>query len=202
MENNNTIILEKIKKSFNVILEMLRYRDVPDLEDISADNFTDFFTSQINNNTSVITINNTYKIIYNIEKRPSFNNIEEALYNGHGKGGNIYTHNIILVLQNRLQSKEIKKLEKLKLNMQIFMLRELQYNITKHYLVPKHELIKNPDDVKKVLEDFSLHSISQLPLILQTDPMAKWLYAQPGDVIKITRPSESAGSYTIYRCCV
>lgn len=203
MDNNRTnVVLQKIKKSFNIILEMLRDRGINGLDTLCADAFEEFFNAQMNNTTFVITLNDTHKIVYNVSKKPTMKDIGEALYHGVENGENVYTHFTFIVLQERLQSKDKKKLENLKLNMQLFMLDELQYNITKHHLVPKHELIKNPDDIKKLMEELSLHSISQLPLILQTDPMARWLNAQPGDVLKITRPSESAGFYATYRCCV
>ena len=52
------------------------------------------------------------------------------------------------------------------------------------------------------MSDLSLNHLSQLPLILKTDPIARWLYAKPGDILRISRPSETAGKYITYRHCV
>lgn len=42
----------------------------------------------------------------------------------------------------------------------------------------------------------------QLPYILATDPAAKEINAKPGDFIKITRNSETAGQTIYYRFVV
>ena len=41
-----------------------------------------------------------------------------------------------------------------------------------------------------------------MPYILATDPIAKELGAKPGDFLKISRRSETAGSSTYYRYVV
>jgi len=67
-------------------------------------------------------------------------------------------------------------------------------------LVPKHEILSE-EEKQKLLEKFNI-SLKQLPKILVTDPCAKALGAKPGDVIKITRKSPTAGEYYYYRVVV
>ncbi|MEM2263998.1 MAG: DNA-directed RNA polymerase subunit RpoH/Rpb5 C-terminal domain-containing protein, partial [Nitrososphaerota archaeon] len=43
---------------------------------------------------------------------------------------------------------------------------------------------------------------SQLPSILISDPVVKAIGAKVGDIIKITRPSETSGTSIYYRCVV
>jgi DNA-directed RNA polymerase subunit H (RpoH/RPB5) len=45
-------------------------------------------------------------------------------------------------------------------------------------------------------------SASQFPYILATDAIAKEIGAKPGDFVRITRASETAGSSTYYRYVV
>ena len=87
-------------------------------------------------------------------------------------------------------------------DIQFFSIKELQYNISKHNLVPKHELIKDPAEIVRILQAFQVKSRLQMPIILKTDPMARYLDAKPGQLFRVTRPSPSAAEYVSYRCCV
>ena len=86
-------------------------------------------------------------------------------------------------------------------NAEIFTLAELQFNVSRHSLVPKH--IKMTDrDIKDLLERYMLLSKYSLPAISVADPMAKYLGLRIGDVVKILRPSKSAGESVAYRHCI
>lgn len=73
-------------------------------------------------------------------------------------------------------------------------------NITKHYLVPKHEVL-SAEDVEKLLANYKIGR-NQLPKILSSDPVAQVLKAKLGDVLKITRPSATAGETVYYRVVI
>ncbi len=79
----------------------------------------------------------------------------------------------------------------------IFTVNDLVVNITEHELVPKHELLPQ-EEKKKLLDRYKIKE-NQLPKILTTDPVAKYLGLKKGDVVKITRVSETAGRYITYR---
>jgi DNA-directed RNA polymerase subunit H len=67
-------------------------------------------------------------------------------------------------------------------------------------LVPKHEILPK-EEVERVLEKYNITK-GQIPKILESDPMVKKIKAKPGDVIKITRKSKTAGESIYYRVVV
>ena len=71
---------------------------------------------------------------------------------------------------------------------------------SQHVLVPKHEVL-SPEEAKQVLEKYRVKP-EQLPYILASDPVVRELGAKPGDIIKITRPSPTAGVTVYYRYVV
>ena len=88
------------------------------------------------------------------------------------------------------------------LRLSFFQAHSLVNNPQEHILVPKHELVSK-DDIQALKKKLNIQSISNLPFIrFHQDIQARILGAVPGDVIKITRPSPSAGIETVYRVCV
>ncbi len=85
---------------------------------------------------------------------------------------------------------------------QTFILNDLQYNITRHVLVPKHEVISDETEVESLLKQLQVKSRHQLPSILRSDPIARYFGVKPGNIMKITRVSPSAGQTVFYRCVV
>lgn len=81
-----------------------------------------------------------------------------------------------------------------------FLLDELTVNITKHELVPRHIPVSD-EEKKAVLEKFRVKE-SQLPKILQTDAVARYLGLRKGQIVKIIRNSETAGLHIAYRTVV
>ena len=80
----------------------------------------------------------------------------------------------------------------------VFKMKE--FDIMKHVLVPKHEILSK-EEKKALLEKLNI-SEKQLPKIFESDPVIKVLNAKPGDVIKITRKSPSAGESIYYRIVI
>ncbi|MBI1972057.1 MAG: DNA-directed RNA polymerase subunit H [Candidatus Aenigmarchaeota archaeon] len=75
-----------------------------------------------------------------------------------------------------------------------------EIKITSHLFVPKHEIL-SPDEIKHILDAYKI-SINQLPRITEDDVVVKEIGANVGDVLKITRPSPTAGVSYYYRLVV
>ena len=73
-------------------------------------------------------------------------------------------------------------------------------DIIEHESVPKHEILSDKEK-KDVLEKFEVNE-NQLPKISVSDPVIELIGASPGDAIKITRKSKTAGEAVYYRLVV
>ncbi|VDN96090.1 unnamed protein product [Rodentolepis nana] len=110
----------------------------------------------------------------------------------------------ILVLRNAgltpAAKSAIAELLSKKITMECFYEHELMVNITEHKLVPEH-IALTAEEKQELLDAYRLKE-SQLPKIQSTDPVARYYGLKPGQVVRINRPSETAGRYITYRIVV
>lgn len=75
-----------------------------------------------------------------------------------------------------------------------------RFRVSEHIYVPKHEILSE-EEAQELLG--RLHATpEQLPYIRVTDPVIRELGAKPGQILKITRRSETAGESVYYRYVV
>jgi DNA-directed RNA polymerase subunit H (RpoH/RPB5) len=74
------------------------------------------------------------------------------------------------------------------------------FDIFEHALVPYHEILTEKEK-NQLLTQFKVQPY-QMPQIRSGDPAVKAIGAQPGDVLKITRKSTTAGEHVTYRYVV
>lgn len=119
-------------------------------------------------------ISNTPK--FNVEKMQEYISMMKKLD---------LTHSIIVYKDNAtpVAKKVIEDSDDM--TIELFQEDELQYNLTKHYLVPKHELVfeKGTKKCKEFKEKYS----DKFPILLKSDPVCRFYGYNKGDIIKITR---------------
>jgi len=72
--------------------------------------------------------------------------------------------------------------------------------VSSHEMVPTHAIIPR-EEIPLLLEKYNI-KLQQLPKLLDTDPLVLEAEATPGDVLKITRMSPTAGESTYYRLVI
>jgi len=108
---------------------------------------------------------------------------------------------VIFVVRDKYNSMVDKEMIKPEYkDVEIFLAPTLMINPTKVRLVPQH-IVLNDDETKEMLERYKVNR-NQLNWIKSNDPIAKYYGMKKGQVIKIIRPSPSAGEYISYRCVV
>lgn len=76
----------------------------------------------------------------------------------------------------------------------------MKFEIKDHTLVPKHEKLSE-GETTELLNKYNIIKL-QLPKISRKDPAIKNLEINPGNIIKITRDSLTAGKTVFYRLVV
>jgi DNA-directed RNA polymerase I, II, and III subunit RPABC1 len=88
----------------------------------------------------------------------------------------------IIVYRTNVTSSAKKSLETLEYHFELFGLHELQINITKHRLVPRHQKVSMEEK-----EELDLKYKGKLPFILHGDAVSRYYAYQKGEYIRITR---------------
>ena len=186
-----------ITNSFKILKEMLNDRKI---NTSSLDSITELELIKLYNENQIfdIKVNDELKVIYYMANKIKIQNIKPFIDEENDK-------NIIFISKEKLTTNNYKSFSDFKeknINIQFFFIKELLFNIYKHEYVPKHEVITDTKEIEEIKNKYLLKNLFQLPLILNTDPICKYLDIKSNSVVKITRPSPTAGEYILYRYVV
>lgn len=162
--------LQSMEKAYEICLEMFKERGYTILE---------------KNEEQILAVKkNGEQICAFISKNPKFNVERIQEYISIMKKIDVF-HSVIVYRDNA--TPVAKKIidESTDVKIELFKEEEMQYNITKHYLVPKHELAFEKSTTG--CKDFKAKYSDKFPILLKNDPISRFYGYNRGDIIKITR---------------
>lgn len=106
---------------------------------------------------------------------------------------NINTHKFIIIKD--AMKKVVKQIMQEYKNSEFFFESDFLEDIPSKIFIPKHEIMISEEKA----ELLSKYSEAELSRILSTDIMCRYYGGKVGDILKITRPSFSAGYSIFYR---
>ena len=76
--------------------------------------------------------------------------------------------------------------------------KQITFNITKNYLVPRHILLTEKEK-QDVFNLYNTNTLDTFPILKQNDPVAKYYGMKRGDLCKIIRSCPTSGISIVYR---
>jgi DNA-directed RNA polymerase subunit H (RpoH/RPB5) len=208
--------IDRAIENLKAMLLELRKEDIEDIDEqepnIDRQEFYNETTPiYFNTDKTTIIFALTKKLRQDIieELKKNKTNIDTIIHDS--KMDNKYNgkYNIILIFGNDILTTPTvtqlnlidKVLQKKKGMLQFFQLNELQFNPTKHQLVPPHRKL-NQEESTEIMTKYLIKSKLQMPIIPKTDVIAKWLGLKQGEIVEIIRHNENSGKSYYYRCCI
>jgi DNA-directed RNA polymerase subunit H (RpoH/RPB5) len=203
--------IDKAIENLKSMLFELRGENIDEFDEHEADIDRQEFYNENNiiefntDNTTIVfalTKKMRQEVIEQLKKnKANIDSLVNENYNGK--------YNIILIFGNEILTTPTvtqlnlidKVLQKKKGMLQFFQLNELQFNPTKHQLVPQHRKL-SPEEITAVMTKYLIKTKLQMPIILKTDVIAKWHGLKQGDIVEIIRYNENSGKSYYYRCCI
>ena len=185
----------ELRKSWKTLSEMLDDRKLRavEVDAISPDDFAAAMAGKYSFHVDLPSIK--HRVVYELNSRFKAASVKKAVEDAEFDV-------VIVIAKEKPSSTALKGLEGAGKEVQVFNLAELQFNVSRHVLVPPHEPIVDEARIDSIVKKCQVRSRFQFPLILTTDPMARYLGLKHGQLVRIVRVSPSAGKYVLYRCCM
>ena len=179
-KESNKILSSMITQAIKVITEMLVDREYKNILPNISNEENSFcikaskYGNKDKDDTILVFINEDEKLnIQGIKDKISFMNKESA-------------NRCIIIYKSNVTSSAKKSLETLEYDFELFSLNELQLNITRHRLVPRHSRILSSEK-----DELDSKYKGKLPILLNNDPISRYYAFKRGEYIRITRKDGS-----------
>jgi DNA-directed RNA polymerase subunit H (RpoH/RPB5) len=204
------LIVPKIYKSRNIILEILKSRGyiIEDYENFSVGDVLAMYNAVPKQLDMLLTNETGNKIYvkYHLNTvRIKGNHIREAVEDLFDLEELLDENDELIIISKDKINDNVKKLlleifqnENKFIN--VYNLNNYLFNILDHTLVPNHRIL-NQKEKKDIYIKYNITNDSELPEISRFDPVAQALGMKPNDVCEITRPSPTSIESYYYRFC-
>lgn len=135
----------------------------------------------------------TLGVYFSNDEKLSKVNLEKIIQDYISQGVN----SIVLITTAKLNPSCKALVKASKLQVEHFLIEELQFNVTKHVLVPRHRIL-SPQECEELLSKLKTDR-GKLPAILTTDVVCRYIGGRVGDIIEIDRKSLTSGQSLYYR---
>jgi len=199
IEKNNETIRRKVLKN---IIKMLTERKVLNKQNLKAnieavlkidsDDYTYVLDAdKPENNIPKIAIKITHQKIAAVSKQSV---ISEFLQK--------YKMQYKIVVVQSINAKSLEYIVNNHPNTEIFKIDEMMIDLIKLKIMSRYKRIpQNSEDYKKVIDDYNLKK-REIPRIFLNDHGAKYYNLKKGDLVRVKRPSETAGESIGYRLVI
>jgi len=96
-------------------------------------------------------------------------------------------HHIILITKDELTSQAKKTLLSMSVKIETFLFKHVIFNVTRHDLQPEFKLLTSTE-IKKICEEMTC-TLSDLPKLSISDPIARYFNASTKNVFRVYRPA-------------
>jgi DNA-directed RNA polymerase subunit H (RpoH/RPB5) len=163
-------------QAIKVISEMLIDREYKiEYIDLNLTREKNFYVKANKQNSNII-------VFINDDEKLNIQGIKDKISVMNREGSN----SCIIIYKSNVTSSAKKSLETLEYEFELFALYELQLNITRHRLVPRHSKVL-PSEKEHLEKNYK----GKLPILLHTDPISRYYAFKRGEYIRITRKDGS-----------
>jgi DNA-directed RNA polymerase subunit H (RpoH/RPB5) len=165
-----------LKQAIKVVSEMLIDREYKiEYCDYNIENDSVYCLKALKENSITL-------VFINEDDKLNIQGIKDKISTMNKEGAN----RCIIIYKSNVTSSAKKSLETLEYDFELFALHELQLNISRHRLVPRHCHVLSSEK-----EELEKKYKGKLPLLLHTDPISRYYAYKRGDYIRITRKDGS-----------
>jgi DNA-directed RNA polymerase subunit H len=213
---NSNVQISLIYQSRKIVLELMEQQGY-NINDYALFNMSEVNTLRQNNQLDMLletknklvtasTPSKKIYIRYYLTSRPAVRNIQDMIDDLFVLTETLKKTDILyIIVKDDANETLVNELKHIWEHDGIFIVMEsikrLQFNITKHILVPPHRVISEKEQ-EEIIKKYNIETASQLPEISRFDPVARAIGIRPGQVCHIIRDSKTSIEADYYRVCI